>query len=175
MRSPSQQVGKLTVLELCILSLMGGLMFALQVAMSSIPNVHVTAVLIIITAVTFGWKVMYSLSVFIILEGLFWGFGMWWFCYWYLWPVLAIAAILMRKNESSLIWAVVAAVHGICFGALCSIPYLFIGGPEMALSYWISGIPYDLAHCAGNFVFTLLLFAPLKKAISLIIRNNRFR
>ena len=65
---------------------MGALMFAFQVALSGIPNVHITAVLIILTAVFFGWRCMYSIAVFIMLEGFFWGFAMWWFCYWYLCP-----------------------------------------------------------------------------------------
>lgn len=149
---------------------MGALMFTMQLALSGIPNVHVTAVLIILTAVFFSWKCLYSVAVFIMLEGLVWGFGMWWFCYWYLWPVLAIPAVLMRKNNSSLFWAVIAAIHGICFGALCSIPYLFIGGWQMAFSMWVAGIPFDLTHCAGNFAFTLVLFKPLKKALELAMR-----
>ena len=37
---------------------MGALMFAFQVALSGIPNVHITAVLIILTAVFFGWRCM---------------------------------------------------------------------------------------------------------------------
>ena len=46
-------------------------MFAFQVALSGIPNVHITAVLIILTAVFFGWRCMYSIAVFIMLEGFF--------------------------------------------------------------------------------------------------------
>ena len=153
--------GRADIRELCLLSLMGALMFALQAAMASLPNIHVTALLIILCAVFFGWKALYSVAVFIMLEGLIWGFGLWWLCYWYLWPALTVAAVLMRKNDSPLIWAVVAAIHGLCFGALCSVPYLFIGGAEAAFSMWISGIPFDLAHCAGNFVLTLILYRPL--------------
>ena len=77
--------------------------------------------------------------------------------------------MLLRKNDSALIWAVVAGVFGLCFGALCSIPYLFIGGWAMALSYWVSGITYDLVHCAGNFVFTLTLYKPLYKVMEKIL------
>ncbi|MBE6949140.1 MAG: hypothetical protein E7456_04775 [Ruminococcaceae bacterium] len=173
MRSHLPPAGKLNVRELCILSLMGGLMLAAQVVMSALPNIHITAIFIILTAVTFGWKALYSVAVFILLEGLIWGFGTWWFSYWYAWPALTAAAVIMRNNDSSLIWAVVAAVHGICFGALCSVPYLFIGGWEMAVSYWISGIPFDLAHCAGNFVLTLILFKPLKKVMYLAMGQTK--
>ena len=152
--------------------MMGALMFALQVLLASIPNIHLTAVLIILTAVFFGWRCLYSVVVFIVLEGLVWGFSLWWFCYWYLWPMLAIPAVLMRKNDSVMIWAVLAAIHGLCFGALCSIPYFFIGGWTMALSYWVSGIPFDIAHCIGNFVTVLVLYKPLKKVMSYALRDK---
>ncbi len=162
MSSRSRPAGKPGVKELCILALMGALMFALQVAMASLPNIHLTALLIILTACSFGWCSLYSVFLFVLLEGLMYGFGIWWISYLYVWPLLAAAAILLRKNDSALIWAVVAALHGLCFGALCAIPYLFIGGAGMAFSYWVSGIPFDIPHCAGNFVLTLVLYRPLR-------------
>ena len=58
-----------------------------------------------------------------------------------------------------------AAIHGLTFGAFCSIPYLFIGGWELALSYWVSGLSFDLIHCGGNFVLTLVLFNPLYRVM----------
>ena len=39
----------------------------------------------------------------------------------------------------------------------------------MALSYWVSGITFDLIHCAGNFVFTLTLYKPLYKVMEKIL------
>jgi len=162
---------ELSLRELCILSLMGALMLALQVAMSGLPNIHATAILIILTAVFFGWKCLYAVAVFIMLEGLVWGFGLWWACYWYLWPALAIPAVLLRENRSALIWAVIAALHGLLFGILYALPYFFVGGVEMLLAKWISGIPFDLAHCAGNFVLTLLLFKPLCKALEKAVKQ----
>lgn len=150
---------------------MGALMFALQVALASLPNVHLTAVLIILTAVFFGWRCLFSVAVFILLEALVWGFGLWWLCYWYLWPLLAVPAVLLRRCRSAFLWAVLAAIHGLFFGALCSLPYLLIGGWTMALSYWISGLAFDLVHCAGNFVLTLLLFKPLYKVMEKLTVN----
>ena len=162
---------KLSVRELCILSLLGALMLALQVAASGLPNIHLTAPIIIIAAIFFGWKSLYSIAVFIMLEGLVWGFGLWWACYWYLWPSLAIPAIIMRRNRSAFIWAFVAAIHGLLFGLLYALAYYFVGGFEMVLAKWVSGIPFDLAHCAGNFVLTLLLFKPLYKAFSKALKQ----
>lgn len=166
MNSHSQRAGKPSIRELCVLALMGAVMFALQVAMASLPNIHITALLIIITACCFGWRAMYSVFVFIILEGLIYGFGIWWFSYLYVWPIFTSAAVLMRRNTSAVIWAVIAAVFGLCFGALCALPYLFTGGIGMAFSYWVSGIPFDFAHCAGNFILTLVLYKPLSSALA---------
>jgi energy-coupling factor transport system substrate-specific component len=167
----SSSATKLSVRELCILSLLGALMLALQVAASGLPNIHLTAPIIIIAAVFFGWKSLYAIAVFIMLEGLVWGFGLWWACYWYLWPSLAIPAIIMRRNRSAFIWVFVAAIHGLLFGLLYALAYYFVGGFEMVLAKWVSGIPFDLAHCAGNFVLTLLLFEPLYKAFSKALKQ----
>lgn len=170
MRQPSPST-KPSLRELTLLSLIGVMMFALQLAMASLPNIHMTALLIILTAVFFGWKCLFSVAVFIMLEASVWGFGLWWLCYWYLWPLLAVPAVLMRKNRSAFLWAVLAAIHGLFFGAFCCVPYLFIGGWEMALSYWVSGLSFDLIHCAGNFVLTLLLFPPLYKTMARLMEK----
>ena len=65
----------------------------------------------------------------------------------------------------------VAAIHGLLFGALCSLPYFFVGGWQMAFSYWVGGITFDLAHCAGNFVLTLALYRPLKRAMEAVLKK----
>ena len=60
-------------------------------------------------------------------------------------------------------WALVSGVFGLLFGPLCALTHLVTGGAAFALSWWISGIPFDLAHCAGNFALALILFTPLRK------------
>lgn len=170
---PALSSTKLTIRELCILSFMAALMLALQVATSGLPNIHFTAVLMIVSAVFFGWKSLYAIAVFIMLEGLVWGFGLWWACYWYLWPSLAIPAVLLRKNRSNLVWAIIAALHGLLFGLLYALAYYFVGGWEMVLAKWISGIPFDLAHCAGNFILTLFLFNPLYNLLEKILKTDK--
>lgn len=162
---PRSRSTRLAVRELCLLSLLAALMLGLQVAMASVPNIHLTALLIILGAVFFGWRCLYSVAVFILLEGLVWGFGMWWMSYWYIWPLLAAVAVLLRANRSPFIWAAVAGIHGLLFGALSAIPYLFLSGPAAAVAYWAAGLSFDLVHCAGNFVLTLLLFRPLYAAV----------
>jgi energy-coupling factor transport system substrate-specific component len=59
-------------------------------------------------------------------------------------------------------WAMLSGVFGLMFGALCAPVDVVLGGWGYAISKWISGIPFDLTHCAGNFVIALLLFAPMR-------------
>ena len=162
---------KLSLRDACILALMAALMFASKLALAGIPNVHLNAVFIIMAAVFFSWRSLYAVAVYVMLEGLVFGFGLWWISYLYAWPLLAAAAVLMQKNDSALLWAILAGAHGLCFGALCSVPYLFIGGWALAFSTWISGIPFDLAHCAGNFILVLVLFRPLKKVMLRLVKR----
>ena len=149
---------------------MAALIFASKVALASIPNINLNSVLIILTVVFFGWKALYAVYVYVLLEGLVFGCSVWWFGYLYVWDVLVIAAMLLRRNDSALIWAVVAGVFGLVFGLLMYLEYFAInGGWEMFFAMWVAGIPYDLAHCAGNFVFTLVLYKPLHKVMEKLL------
>jgi energy-coupling factor transport system substrate-specific component len=38
--------------------------------------------------------------------------------------------------------------------------YLITGGSTFAVSWWVSGIPYDIIHGATNFILCLVLFKP---------------
>ena len=79
-----------------------------------------------------------------------------------MWAVLAVCAYALRDMESSLGWALLSGSFGLLFGALCGIVDVFVGGFSYAAAKWVSGIPFDIAHCAGNFIMALLLFQPLR-------------
>ena len=173
MRSSSPSAGKLSVREIALLPLMGALIFAAKFALASLPNININAVLIILTTIFFGWKALYTVGIYVMLEGLVFGFHVWWISYVFVWPLLVVAAMLLRKNDSALIWAVVAAFWGLIFGPLMYIPYFCIlGGWKGYFAMWIAGIPYDLAHAAGNFVFTLVLYRPLSRVMKALLSKR---
>lgn len=166
MSSPTPS-GKLSVRELCILAFFAALMFSVKTVLASIPNVNLNALLIILVTVYFGWRALYAVGVYILLEGLIFGFSIWWFSYLYIWPVLVVLAMLFRRNESALVWAVLAGVYGLLFGPLMYIGYFAItGGWRSYAAMWIAGIPYDLIHAVSNFLTVLILFKPLSKIMN---------
>lgn len=140
---------------------LAAVMVALQVAMSPLPNIEPVSLLVMVYTIVFGRAVYYIVVPFVVLEGLIYGFGIWWFSYLYVWPLWAAVVLwLGRKERTPQIWAVASGVFGLSFGGLCALPYL-AGGPWAALSWWLSGIPFDVLHCGGNFVMALILQRPL--------------
>ncbi len=174
MRQPSRSAGKLSARDVCILALMAALIFGSKVALASLPNINVNAVLIILTVVFFGWRSLYTVYVYVLLEGLVFGFSVWWVGYLYIWAILVVVAMLFRKNDSAWIWAVIAALFGLCFGPLMYLEWFTInGGWEGFFAMWIAGIPYDIAHCVGNFVFTLVLYRPLHTVMEKLLEPRQ--
>lgn len=155
----------LPVRKIIVFALLGAFLIMAQVALSFIPNIELVSLLVIVYTHVLKSQVFYPVSVFILGEGLIYGFGLWWFNYLYIWAVLILVTLLLQKVQSTLIWAFVSALFGLFYGALCAIPYFFIGGTSAALAYWISGIPFDIIHCAGNFLAALILMQPTYRLI----------
>ena len=151
--------------ETVLFGMLGALMFALQVVMAPLPNIEPVSLLVMLFAVTFGWKSLYCIYTFVVMEILFHGIGLWNINYLYIWTVLAVAAIVLRMMEPTLGWAILSGVFGLCFGALCGIVDVFIGGFGYAAAKWVSGIPFDLLHCGGNIAITLVLWKPLRNLL----------
>ena len=141
-------------------------MFALKFAMSALPNIEPVSLLLISFTVALGAKAVYPLLVYIILETLIYGFGFWSIGYLYIWPVLVIIALLINKVvNNSFLWAVVSGLFGLIFGALYIPLYLISGGFTFAITWWISGLPYDFIHCVSNFILCLILFKPITNTL----------
>ncbi len=164
---------RISARDIAYVGLMVAVIEVCKAALSGLPNVELTSFWIIMFTVCFGWRIIAIVPVFILIEGMIYGVHVWWIMYLYVWPLLAFLAWTFRKREEPLFWAVLSGAFGLSFGYLCSLVYLVMGLTENGLTdaihtqmaWWVAGIPYDLIHCAGNFVFMLLLYQPIKKAI----------
>lgn len=164
---------KLNIREVVLFGVLGALTFALQVVMGFLPNIEPVSLLVMVFAVVFGWKSLYPVYAFVVMEILYYGLSLWNIYYLYVWTILAMAAILLRRMEHPLGWALLSAVFGLAFGALCGIVDIFIGGFGYAVTKWVSGIPFDLLHCGGNFAMALLLFKPLRSLTEKLYTQTR--
>ena len=147
--------------------------FALKLGMALLPNIEPVSLCILVFGAVFGYKALYPVFVYVMLEILCFGLGIWNVYYLYVWPLLVILAIFLRQMKQPLAWALVSGVFGLLFGALCGITDAFIGGIGFAVAKWASGIPFDIAHCAGNFIMALVLFKPLRELVEKLYRNMK--
>lgn len=148
-----------------LFGILSALTFAMKVAMAGLPNIEPVSLTLLVYAAVFGWKALYPTYIYVVMEILYFGLGTWNICYLYIWTVLVAAGIFLRRMRSPLGWAVLSGAYGLLFGALCGIVDIFIGGFGYAVAKWISGIPFDIAHCVGNFCIALVLFVPLRNLL----------
>lgn len=162
---------RLSLKEITLFGVLGAMTFGAKAVMSALPNIEPVSLFIMVFAAVLGWKAFYPIYLYVLMEILFYGIHLWNINYLYVWAVLALAARLLRNMRRPLGWAVLSGAFGLLFGALCAPVYLFVGGPGFAVSWWASGIPYDIAHCAGNFVLALVLFVPLRNLMETLYQK----
>lgn len=156
---------RLTIKDIVLIGVMIATLEAGKFVLSFLPNIEIVSLLIVLYTIIFGKKIFYAVFVFVLVECLVWGFGLWSIMYFYIWPLLALISYFFRNQKSVWFWSIILAIYGLIFGALCSIVYFFAGGISGAISWWIAGIPYDIVHCFGNFSVTLVLYKPLSKIL----------
>lgn len=156
---------KLTVREMVLFSILGAMTFAAKYVMSFLPNIEPASLMVMLFAVVFRKKWVYPTYLYVAMEILFYGINLWSINYLYIWAVLAVVALLLKDMQSAFGWAIVSGVFGLLFGVLCGIVDVFIGGVSYAVTKWVSGIPFDIAHCFGNFFIALVMFNPLRKLL----------
>ena len=157
--------------DICLMALLGVVLVASKQALAALPNIELVSLFTILFTLVFRRRVLGALGVFLLLQGLLYGFGSWWAMYLYVWPLLALLTWLFRWMDKAWQWAIFSGLYGLAFGTLCSLVYLPVGGPSMALAWILSGLPFDAVHAAGNFALALVLYRPLRLALDRLERQ----
>ena len=105
MPSPTRSNSGRRVRQLVLSGLMGALLVVSKQAMSGLPNIEPVTLLIILFALELPRETPGAITVFILLQGVLYGFGLWWAMYLYIWYLLALLAWLLRRMDHALLWA----------------------------------------------------------------------
>lgn len=162
---------KLSVQQIALFGVLGALTFGAKFVMSMLPNIEPVSLMVMVYAVVMGRKALYPIYIYVILEILVYGLGTWNFNYLYIWTILWLLALCFKNMQHPLAWAMLSGTFGLFFGLLCTPVDVFIGGVPYAFAKWISGLSFDLLHCAGNFVMALLLFVPMRTLLTKLYKN----
>lgn len=159
----------MSVRKMTRIALLAAVMYVAKVTLDFLPNVELISFLTILYTVVFGTEALLIVMVFNMFQLLQWGFGVWWVSYLYVWPLLSIATLLLKKicREEFVLWAVVSGGFGLLFGSLFALAYIPVD-IYYAVSYWISGLPWDVWHAACNFVLMLLLGKPVYQMLKML-------
>lgn len=168
---------RLDLQHLIIFAMLGAIMFVSKQLLEFLPNVHMIGMLTMAYTLVYRKLALIPLSVFILLEGAYAGFALWWWPYLYLWPILWAVTMLLPQHTPRFLrgrlrgrwpktlqvtmYILVCGLHGLLYGTLYA-PYqilVFMNGNFSALFAWIAaGLPWDLIHAAGNLAMGTLIY-----------------
>lgn len=170
-KKSKKKIAALTIKEIALMGMMVAVIEVCKMALAFLPNIELTTFWLIMFTLFFGWRIVFIVPVFILIEVSMYGLQLWVLMYAYIWPFLVLQAFLFRKQKSVLFWSLLSGFFGLFFGMLCAIPYVVIGaagnslrtGLTAGFTWWIAGIPWDLVHGIGNFCLMLVLYVPVRK------------
>lgn len=157
----------MSVQKLTRIALLSAILYVSKLVLDFLPNVELVSLFIILFSLIFGRETLLTITVFNLFQIIQWGIGTWTISYLYVWPLLCLLTLLLKKviKEEFLVWSMFSGVFGLIFGSLFALVYIPVD-PAYALSYWISGLPWDVWHAVWNFVLMFVLGKPLYKLLN---------
>lgn len=154
---------RLTTREIAVFAMLASVMYLSKIIMEWIPNVHLLGMLIMSYTLVYRVKALIPIYVYVMLNGVFAGFAMWWIPYLYIWTILWGATMLLPRNMNKkikvLVYMIVCGLHGLLFGILYAPMQALMFGLsfEGMIAWIIAGLPFDVIHGVGNLVAGLLI------------------
>ena len=167
----------MSVREMVLFSMLGTIMFCSKIIMEALPNIHLLGMFTMTYTVVFRKKALIPIYLYVMLNGLYAGFNMWWMPYLYIWTILwAITMLLpkrMPKKAKCIVYPIVCGIHGFAFGTLYAPAQAIMFGMnfETMLAWIIAGLPWDIIHGIGNF-FAGMLVVPLSELIEKLAKKR---
>ena len=175
--SARQRKARLSVRETAAFAMFGALMYASKEIMAVLPNIHLLGMFTMLLTLVYRSKALYPIYVYALLEGLTWGFPVWWPPHLYIWTLLWGVTMLLPRDmpprAAMIVYPAVCALHGLAYGALYA-PWQALAfglGWEGTMAWIIAGLPFDAVHAAGNLAAGLMIL-PLSRILARL--NARF-
>jgi len=158
--------------------MLGTLMFCSKIIMEALPNIHLLGMLTMVYTLVLRKKALVPIYIYVIINGLYGGFSMWWVPYLYIWTILWGVTMLLPKNMpkkvTCIVYPVICGLHGFLFGILYSPAQGLMFGLdfEQLIAWIVAGLPFDAVHGAGNFIAGLLI-VPLSEFLRKLFTKTR--
>ena len=136
--------------------MLASIMFISKILMEFLPNIHLIGVLTMVYTIVFRKRALIPIYVYVLMNGVYAGFSMWWIPYLYIWTILWGATMLLPQNMTpkvaTIVYPLVCALHGIAYGALYAPAQAVMFGLDFnqTIAWIVAGLPFDLLHSIGN-------------------------
>ena len=156
--------------------MLGTVMFCSKIIMEALPNIHLLGMLTVTYTVVLRKKALVPIYVYVMVNGLYAGFSLWWIPYLYIFTVLWAMVMLlprgMSRRAKRIVYPLVCCLHGLLFGTLYAPAQalLFHMSPKAMVAWIVAGLPFDVVHGLGN-LFAGILILPLSEALGAILRR----
>jgi len=152
------------IIYITVLPMLGTIMFASDILMEALPNIHLVGMFVMAFTLVFRSKALVSIYIYVLLNGFYMGFSPWWVPYTYVWTVLwGITMLLpkrMPKIAACIVYPVVCSLYGFAFGTLFAPGQAVMFGLSFKelLAWIVAGIPFDIIHGISNLFAGMLIF-----------------
>lgn len=146
---------RMSARRMVIFAMLGSLMFATTFVMKALPNIHLLALLIIVTTRVYRAWALVPIYIYVFLEGVIQAFSPWWIPYLYIWTILWAAVMLLPRELTFapvVIFCAMGFLHGALFGVMWAPVQAVLFGLDFdGVLAWIgAGLPFDITHGVGN-------------------------
>ena len=148
---------------MCVFAMLGTLMFCSKIIMELLPNIHLLGMLTMVYTIVYRRRALIPIYLYVVLNGLYAGFAMWWIPYLYVWALLWGATMLLPRRMPTkiacVVYPLVCALHGLLFGTLYAPVQAIMFGLDFsqAVAWIVAGLPFDALHALGNLCAGMLI------------------
>ncbi len=154
---------KLSLFEMTLFAMFSAMMFISKIVMEFLPNIHLLGMFTVLLTVVYRKKALVPIYIYVVLNGIYAGFNMWWVPYIYIWTVLWGVTMLlpksMPKGVQMVVYPLVCSVHGLFYGVLYAPAQavMFSLSFEQTIAWVVAGLPFDITHAIGNLIAGFLI------------------
>ncbi len=151
-----------------IFAMLGTLMFCSKIIMEFLPNIHLIGMLTVTYTAVYRKKALIPIYIYVVLNGIYAGFSLWWVPYTYIWTILWGVTMLLPKSmpdkTAAVVYHILCAMHGFLFGTLYApaLALMFGLGFNQTLAWIAAGLPMDVLHGVSNIAVGFLIFPTVK-------------
>ncbi len=167
---------RINIYEIVVFAMLGTVMFCSKIIMELLPNIHLLGMFTIVFTIVYRFKALIPIYIYVVMNGVYSGFSVWWVPYTYIWTILWGLAMLvpprLPRTLKCIIYPILCGLHGFAFGILYSPAQAILFGMDLnqMVAWIIAGLPFDIIHGFGNLAAGCLI-VPLSELLKKLSKN----